>query len=237
VSLGLVFIALCGLKRAAAEEVTVTGRVTLIDPTSGEASDNANVVVWLAPLSDVGPIVTREGSLPTSPHLRLVQKHRRFTPHLLVVRVGSVVEFPNLDPFFHNVFSLFEGKRFDLGLYEAGTTRAVNFDAPGICYIFCNIHPEMSAVVVVLKTPYYARTNRAGELSIPSVPLGRYDLQVWHERCKPEILKSVLTVSHESHSVGEIHLNESRDLMLAHKNKYGRDYDEPTPSSPLYEQP
>ena len=67
---------------------------------------------------------------------------------MLVVPVGSVVAFPNRDPFFHNVFSLFEGKRFDLGLYEAGSTRDVLFDKPGVSYIFCNIHAEMSAVVI-----------------------------------------------------------------------------------------
>ena len=70
--------------------------------------------------------------------------------------MGAVVQFPNHDPFFHNVFSLFEGKRFDLGLYEAGSSRNVSFDRPGISYIFCNIHAEMSAVVIacrLLTTP------------------------------------------------------------------------------------
>ena len=76
-----------------------------------------------------------------------------FTPHILVVPVGSVVRFPNADPFFHNVFSLFDGKRFDLGLYEAGSTKEVTFSREGLSYIFCNIHPEMSAVVISLSTP------------------------------------------------------------------------------------
>src|SRR6266566_5842099 len=78
------------------------------------------------------------------------------------------------------------GKRFDLGLYEAGTSHAVTFDAPGICYIFCNIHPEMSAVVVVTGSPYYAISDPAGKFSIPNVPPGIYSLSVWHERGKPE---------------------------------------------------
>ena len=83
-------------------------------------------------------------------HAVLRQKNKAFEPHLLVVTIGSNVEFPNDDPWFHNVFSLFNGKRFDLGLYEAGTTRTVHFEREGVSYIFCNIHPEMSAVVVVL---------------------------------------------------------------------------------------
>ena len=101
----------------------------------------------------------------------------------------NAVEFPNRDPFFHNVFSLFEGKRFDLGLYEAGTTRSVHFDHAGVSYIFCNIHPEMSAAVIALKTPYYAISNAAGSLSIPDVPPGRYQMQVWYEGSSPEALK------------------------------------------------
>ena len=95
-------------------------------------------------------------------HAVLQQKNKTFEPHLLVVTKGSTVDFPNRDPWFHNVFSLFNGKRFDLGLYEAGTSRTVHFDREGISYIFCNIHPEMSAVVVVLASQYFAYpTSRA----------------------------------------------------------------------------
>ena len=85
---------------------------------------------------------------------QLVQKDKSFQPSLLVVPAGGQVEFPNHDPFFHNVFSLFDGKRFDLGLYEGGSTQFVRFDKPGISFIFCNIHPQMSAVVIALNTPY-----------------------------------------------------------------------------------
>ena len=109
-----------------------------------------------------------------------MQKNKSFHPSLLVIPVGGKVEFPNHDPFFHNVFSLFEGKRFDLGLYESGTTRFVQFDKPGVSFIFCNIHAEMSAVVIALATPYYAISDSRGDLSIPNVPPGRYELQVFH---------------------------------------------------------
>src|SRR5690242_2949969 len=96
----------------------------------GEAS-NAGVVVWLTPVDTATP--------PLQPkHARLAQHNKQFQPHLLVIPAGSVVDFPNEDPFFHNVFSLFQGKRFDLGLYEAGTSRAVSFEHPGISFIFCN---------------------------------------------------------------------------------------------------
>ena len=132
-----------GACSAPAQEITVTAGVQLLDPAArGKPTDNSNAVVWLTPVTasaGLRPLVTN-----ASPHrFRLVQKNKRFTPHLLVVPVGSVVEFPNLDPFFHNVFSLFDGKRFDLGLYEAGSTKAVNFNLAGISYILCNIHPEI----------------------------------------------------------------------------------------------
>ena len=163
-----------------------------------------------------------------------------FTPHLLVVPAGSSVEFPNQDPFFHNVFSLFEGRRFDLGLYEAGTSRAVKFDRPGICYIFCNIHPEMSAVVIVLKTPYFAISDRRGKINLPDVPAGRYELHVWHERTRPEglnLLTREITVNESSHSLGSLRVHDASNVKSAHKNKYGRDYESPTPVNPVYQRP
>src|SRR5439155_11223431 len=108
----------------------------------------------------------------------------------------------------HNVFSLFEGKRFDLGLYEAGTTQRVKFDRPGVCYIFCNIHPEMSAVVVVVKTNYYAISDSKGKVAIPGVPPGRYLLELCYERSLPDALKGFprrITVSDTENSIETIH--------------------------------
>jgi len=229
---------LAGQWSVRAQEVAVTGHVLLLDPAArGKRIDQSNTVVWLTPLgvSDALPARVPAASLR---HFRLVQKNKRFTPHLLVVPVGSLVEFPNLDPLLHNVFSLFDGKRFDLGLYEAGTTRTVSFNTAGISYIFCNIHPEMSAVVVVLKTPFYGISNTLGEVSIGSVPPGRYELNVWQERCLPDSLKSAtreVAISGRSPSLGEIRLDESGNLLKDHKNLYGRDYERP--SNPPYELP
>jgi len=223
-----------------AQGMTVTGHAILIAPADrGNAADNSNAVVWLTPLNP--SIGSPDAHAETaSSRYRLVQKNKRFTPHVLVVPVGAVVEFPNYDPFFHNVFSLFDGKRFDLGLYEAGTTRKVSFNSPGFSYIFCNIHPEMAAVVFATKTPYYAISNAAGEIAIPNVPAGRYQLNVWSERSFPDALKSLsreVMVSSSSSSLGELRLPQSADLLSNHKNKYGRDYDPTAPSNPIYDQP
>ncbi len=186
------------------------------------------MAVWLTPLdegSHLRPVA--QGRPPNPP--RLVQKNKSFDPHILVVPAGTAVEFPNHDPFFHNVFSLFEGKRFDLGLYEAGTTRMVRFDRAGVSYIFCNIHPEMSAVVIALKTPYYGLSDAKGIITIDNVPPGRYTMQVWAEGASADSLKGLsreVTVSASEHSFGTLRILEDRPPG-PHKNKYGRDYDAP----------
>ena len=132
---------------AHAQDFNVTAQIEIVSEGQARTNkkDRSNVVVWLNPLDDHALRAVSD-AVPAQP-TRLVQKDKKFIPHLLVVPAGTAVEFPNHDPFFHNVFSLFEGKRFDLGLYEAGTTRLVRFDRVGISYIFCNIHPEMNAVV------------------------------------------------------------------------------------------
>jgi hypothetical protein len=152
------------------------GEVRLrLGAVAGTHSPSIPAVVWLQP----GP-----GMPPTPQPQRqytLLQKNRAFVPHLQVVPVGAVVQFPNADPFFHNVFSMFDGKRFDLGLYEAGTSKAVTFNREGVSYIFCNIHPEMSAVIVALSSPYYSIAAAGGEASINGLPAGDYTLHLWVE--------------------------------------------------------
>jgi hypothetical protein len=219
-------------------QAPVRGQAQLISRAKGRKTrDNSNVVVWLTPESSP---ISRANLLrefkPTQP-LRLVQKDKAFHPHILVVPAGAVVEFPNHDPFFHNVFSLFEGKRFDLGLYEAGSTRRMHFDRPGISYIFCNIHAQMSGVVIALATPYYAISQRSGTFTIPAVPPGNYELQVWYEGSTPDVLKALarkITIPESGVSLAAIHVLENASL-LPHKNKYGQDYD-PSTYDPLYQQ-
>lgn len=218
--------------------VDVTGRIELGDgATNRKIANVSGAVVWLDPAQRAE--VPTPGPVWPADHLRLEQHNKSFEPSLLIVPVGSVVEFPNRDPFFHNVFSLFEGKRFDLGLYEAGTTRNVVFDRPGIAYIFCNIHPEMSAVVIALETPYYAVSNPRGEILIRRVPPGRYVMHVWYQSSLPETLNGLtreVAISQSELSLGVIRVAETA-LQQTHKNKYGRDYDPSAPGSPAYPRP
>ncbi len=237
-----------GLHAQAPTQVTTTtvrGRVEVIGAGGkGKTRHEAipGTVVWLTPMPGAGGDTTaawsdEQASPPAN--LRLLQKNKSFEPHILVVPAGSMVEFPNRDPFFHNVFSLFEGKRFDLGLYEAGTSRMVRFDRPGISYIFCNIHPEMSAVVITLATPLYAIANVDGQLSMTGVPYGRYMLRVWSEGMGPENAQPLtreITIGENGSSLGVIRVPEANGQRMAHKNKYGREYEEPTPNNSVYKQ-
>lgn len=230
----MLVVAMLGIvtHRAYGQGTSVTGLVTA---TGSTPTRGVQAVVWLTPTgaaNDPSPVKPVHGVLR--------QKNKAFDPHILVVTKGSTVDFPNLDPWFHNVFSLFNGKKFDLGLYEAGTSRTVHFDREGVSYIFCNIHPEMSAVVVVVPSPYYALAGKSGEISIADVPPGRYRLHVWSENAQPETLQSLsreVDVSGVTESLGTIRVPETQVAKAQHKNKYGQDYEPPSPSNPVYTQP
>jgi plastocyanin len=230
-------VALLATTAALARAAQVSGHVTVASSKGATRSDHdTSVVVWITPAAG-GEATRAETKLK---HPQLLQKNKRFEPHVLAVQVGTAVEFPNHDPFFHNVFSLFDGKRFDLGLYEAGSTRSVRFDRAGICYIFCNIHSQMSAVVAVVDTPYFAVSNEKGEILIPDVPTGEYQLNFWEEQCGPACLKDLsksVNVGMGTTLLGEIRLQESSEPITSHLNKYGKQYDPQTLSSPLYVQP
>jgi plastocyanin len=212
------------------EGVEVSGRIlTSATQPAGkkrkDAPDVANVVVWLSPLKSGGVAPMTQARQPV---YRLVQKDKMFTPHLLVVPIGSQVEFPNQDPFFHNVFSLFNGKRFDLGLYESGTSRSVRFDREGVSYIFCNIHPEMGAIVLALNTPYYGISDQNGLVALHNVPAGSYRLNVWSENGQlenPNMSQKIVEVSTDAVHLGDITLQRTTDPLAHHKNKFGEDYE------------
>jgi plastocyanin len=188
-------------------------------------TDASNVAVWLIPIDNASNVSAARTSAKPIP--QLVQRNKTFEPHVLVVQVGTLVQFPNRDPFFHNIFSLFDGKRFDLGLYEAGSSRTVRFDRPGVSYLFCNIHPEMSAVVIAVATPYFGLSDRSGRVTIDGVPDGRYEMQVWYERTRQADLNQLaeeVNISAAARSLGPLNLVEDPSFTEAHKDKYGRDY-------------
>ena len=218
-------------------QVDVTAQVSLAGESSKSKSRNSNgVVVWLVPAD---PAANTPANPRPQQRPRLVQLNKSFEPHILVVPVGTEVEFPNHDPFFHNVFSLFDGKRFDLGLYEAGTSRDVLFDRPGVSYIFCNIHAEMSAVVIALTTPYFGISNHRGQVIIPHVPPGKYTLHVWYETAPPEALASLtreISIDNSTATLDSLRI-PVQTAATSHKNMYGKDYPPPEPGDQPYAKP
>jgi plastocyanin len=136
---------------------------------SGKPAEHA--VVWLE-------LAVPPAFVQTS-KVVLDQRNLSFAPKVLVVRVGTTVDFPNNDKVFHNVFSFRDGKKFDLGMYPTGTSKRIVFDKPGLARLFCNIHPNMAAYVMAVDTPFYAVSDERGAFTISGVPRGTYTYHAW----------------------------------------------------------
>jgi plastocyanin len=177
-------------------------------------------VIWLERAGGQQPEMPRRT-------VKIVQKQKRFVPHLVAVPVGSTVDFPNFDPIFHNAFSNFAGQPFDVGLYAPGTSQKVRFVRDGVVRVFCNIHPTMSAVIVVVRSPYIAISSKDGKFSVEGVEPGEYQMRVFHERASDQDLKALqrkITVEQSSVALAPIAVSESGYIASPHKNKYGADY-------------
>jgi len=201
----------------------VSGRVELRDSrnaTVRNRHDFSGVVIALTPLESKAPSAAAK-------HAVMLQKDKTFSPHVLAVQAGALVEFPNADPIFHNAFSSYNGQVFDIGLYPPGTTRSVKFARPGVVRVFCNIHAQMSALIVVVASPYFATTKQDGNFSIADVPAGQYNLSVFHERASEATLAALsrkITVGPDGASLPNMVISEAGYLSIPHKNKYGHDY-------------
>jgi plastocyanin len=202
----------------------VSGRVALVDSNDERVvrrQDHSGVVVWLTSLKPA-PVPPP----PAKPAV-MAQKNKAFQPHVLAVQTGTAVDFPNYDPIFHNAFSTYDGRIFDLGLYPPGTSRRVMFDRPGIVRVFCNIHESMSAIIAVLPSPWFCVTSRPGTFSIPDVPSGEYILHFFHERALPEVLAKLrqrINIGPDGVKLDVVRISEAGYLPAPHKNKYGLDY-------------
>jgi plastocyanin len=166
----VLFVCLSGLAAAQASAAELTGTVH----AAGKPIEHA--VVWL-----------EASGAPAARPQRVVidQRNLAFIPRVLVVRVGTTVDFPNNDKVFHNVFSFRDGKKFDLGMYPKGASRPIVFDKPGLARLFCNIHPNMAAYVLAVDSPYFAVTSQNGTFTIPGVPPGTYTYHAWRPGGQP----------------------------------------------------
>jgi plastocyanin len=203
---------------------SITGRVNITSEPShaSHSHDCSGVVVWLRPLTDEPAAVAGN-----SVRMRVQQKNKTFSPHVLVVPVGTTVEFPNDDPIFHNAFSNYNGQIFDIGLYPPGTTRSITFRKAGVVRVFCNIHAAMSAVIVVVNTPYFAVTGKDGVFHIEGAPKGSYQLAFYYERATEKTLQSLsrtVLIRNEEEDLGVTNISEAGYLAIPHMNKYGKPY-------------
>jgi plastocyanin len=200
--------------------IAATPSFAIAGPLSGVVRTKTNggavpatAIVYAEPLDSAA---ARKGS-----NAALVQKNKTFQPHVLAVPVGSTVSFPNNDPLFHNVFSRSAPQPFDLGLYRSGQTRARTFTQPGTYRVFCNIHPHMTAVVVVAPTPYVTMVGADGRFVL-DLPPGRYRLTALSERAGPVTVDATSTAG--AATAPELVLDESAWTAVQHKNKFGQDY-------------
>jgi len=213
-----------------------SGQVTLVDslePSVRKLKNYSGVVVWLEPVSG-------EARLPPPKTFTMLQKGKRFVPHVLAVPVGATVDFPNADPIFHNAFSNFAGQPFDTGLYPPGSTQKVHFRREGAVRVFCNIHATMSAAILVVNTPYFAVTGPGGGFRVDAVPPGEYRVHIWHERAPEATLQALtkrITITEPSTTQTAITISESGHLEIPHSNKYGKEYAPEPAERPGYRPP
>jgi len=191
----------------------VRGHLTLLEKGSRSGDDVGTAVVWL----EGGPGDRRA---PIQAEISTAEK--AFSPHVLVVPVGSTVAFPNHDPFNHNVFSLSEEQPFDLGLYGRGEARSIRLERAGIIRVYCNVHSQMSALLVVRDGPYFVQPSGDGSFLLPTVPPGHYILHAWHERA-PEVTRP-LDVPAAGLTDVAIELDARGYRFKPHLNKYGQPY-------------
>src|SRR5258708_29592295 len=166
-----VFFAMATLPLAAAN---VTGKITFVTKR-GQNPVAAETLVWVEPVSGRAPHAT-----PAT--FQITTRNKTLVPHVLAIPAGSTVTFPNDDPISHNLFSLSSNNAFDLGLYRKGAGKSQKFETPGVVNVYCNVHPNMSAVIHVMATPYFAFADGNGDFTVTNIPAGKYRLVAWNEQ-------------------------------------------------------
>lgn len=224
---------ICFNVAVAAYATSLSGTIALRDSrveSVDKQKDYSGVVVSAQPVNtDAAPLASKQ-------HVTMLQKNKMFTPHLLPIATGTTVDLPNADPIFHNAFSSYSGQIFDVGLYPPGTSRSVHFTRPGVVRVFCNIHPTMSAIILVLNTPYFATTAKDGSFEM-NLPPGDYDVKVFHERATEQTLSGLslrIVVGNDPVRLPPIAVSEAGYLLAPHKDKYNRDYQSPPDDLSLY---
>ena len=207
----------------AAGDVRVT--VMVLGPDR-RPSPAPQAIVWISEGQKSGSLA------PSSAHPRVASKSKRFDPRITAVPAGTTVDFPNLDGIFHNVFSLSPGAKFDLGLYRNGASRAMTFDNPGLVRVYCNIHPQMAAYLMVIDGTIWAQTGSDGNAVLASVPAGRAFVRAWDE--KGGDYQGTVDVAAGKAASLAIALDGSSWRETPHTNKYGKKYPPPDDDANRY---
>jgi plastocyanin len=201
---------------------TLRGTISVLGPDGPLRGPSASVV-WLP-----GTQSTNERPQPV-----VTSRNKQFTPRVLPVTLGTTVTFPNQDPVFHNAFSLSRGNRFDLGLYRKGGSASVQLAQAGVVRVFCNIHPSMASYLLVLEGTAYTVVEPDGAYRITGIPAGRHEVQLWNEMAR-KIEKAAVEIRPGETTVWDASVDASRYRRQAHKNKYGRDYEQPKSDADRY---
>jgi plastocyanin len=193
---------------------SVAGKVNF-NMKKGQSPVVTETLVWLEPAA---------GRVAPKPpgKFQMTTRGKTLIPHVLVIPVGSTVEFPNDDPISHNLFSLSSASTFDLGLYRRGAGKSQKFTMPGIVNVYCNVHPAMSAVIHVMPTPYYVFADAAGNYAIHDVPAGKYKLVAWNEQGGQTA--AMVNVGPAGVANVAVTLDSSNYRAASHLNKVGKPY-------------
>jgi hypothetical protein len=198
----------------------VGGKVSFVTKR-GQNPVVSETLVWLEPVGGRLPKV-----IPGK--FQMVTRGKMVMPHVLAIPLGSTVDFPNDDPISHNLFSLSSNNAFDLGLYRRGSGKSMKFDTPGLVNVYCNVHPNMSAVIHVMATPYYGFTDPKGNYVIGSVPPGRYRLIAWNEQGGQTESPIEITPSGTVSGNMALMLDSRNYRLTQHLNKVGKPYQAPS---------
>lgn len=212
---GLLALVMAAAAVPAFAQGTVSGRVSIQEKPGEKTGDYANTVVYLEPKSGTARVAPSK--------VQMAINGRNFAPRVRVVTTGSTVDYPNQDPFTHNVFSTTIGALFDLGSYGNGKSKSAEFKKAGAYPVYCNVHAKMTGYVVVVGTPWFTQASNDGRWEIPRVPAGKYTLTVWHERAPSPVTTEVEVPAAGVASL-ETKLDASGYKEVAHKDKNGKDY-------------
>jgi plastocyanin len=190
---------------------SIEGVVELIEK-GAPAPGAAGAVIWYEPEGGAQHAAPRAAEIST--------REKRFLPRVTVVPPRSTVAFPNRDPIFHNVFSVSSGNRFDLGRYREGVTRSARLDHPGLVRVYCNVHEQMIAYVMVVDSPFCTTADEQGRFRLEGLPPGRGTLVVWHERAGTRRVPVMVPAE----GGARIRLDATLPLDTPHLNKFGRPY-------------